>query len=230
MSKTIVCVSALTAVLVTGLGMGVSAHLAGYKYVDGSVVHTSSYDATIDIKVKNPDKFPSALFVQSLWTLVDTECENPAGNTVYGQAALQVLSTSDPEPITSEDVSATENGKATISIHVETDPDDLIGVDPNSLCVNPNWTLVDFLVREMVVTFETQECATSACLGPPGGGPFIHYEYSLTGSPDHNTSTTAAYVEIQACVLPASVHMGDTFPPGQGVPYDCDVIREEHLY
>ena len=232
MSKRIVRVSVLTAFLVAGLGVGVYAHLAGYKNILGTWVHTSSYQAIIDINVKNFGD-EAVVFAQGIWTLIETECRNPAGMLVTGEAALQNFVTSDPMPISASG-DPDKNGRVTVTIPVATTKDELNLPDPNVLCVNPNWELQnDILVRSLIGTFETQECATDACAGPPGGGGFIHYDYNPFGlypdGNDFNAATTAAYVQIHSCVLPESVQLGDTFPPGQGVPYDCTLVREDHL-
>lgn len=237
MSKRILQVIVLTAFLVMGLGVGVYAHLAGYVNLAGTWVHTSSYEATININVK---KFggESLLFVQGIWTLIETECRNPAGQIVTGEAALQNFVTSDPAPITSLSSAPDKNGRVTVTIKVATTKDELNMPNPNVLCVNPNWTLLDdILVRKFIGTFETQECEASGCAEPPGPpGPsnlFIHYDYNPFGlypdGNDYNAATTAAYVQIHSCVLPESVQLGDTFPPGQGVPYDCTPVRSAHL-
>ena len=180
---------AMIIIAITTLGEQVEAHYlrvsAGY-----TIWHSTKCDLVLKA-VPNPDANPAQFECLVTVTLVDTLCQNPTNHNVNpGQAATQtsIVST---EQITPSDITDKKKGIASVDAVIPDGP--LLN---NEFCVNPNWNIVDVLIREATVQYNVWQCVDTSCVSR-----VLH---------------TSSEFE---CTLPAQFNFSN--PPLLETPYQC---------
>lgn len=191
------------------------ADAGSWTIVNGKLVYRSVDCEALLKGTGNPNPNDPSLLTCTLTDLtVDTVCENPTNHQITpGQAALQVArfvgSTTDNNFVLQG------KGKAvgTIPQLVPTcsgtpQPGDacLLGLG-DDVCVNPNWHLVNVLVRSATLQVDTQTCNDS------------NSDQVFGCQTDFSPADTQTY----ECTLTTQYGFGkkQTFPPPSGTPYDC---------
>jgi hypothetical protein len=186
--------------LVAALGPAAEAHLAGT--IRG--IHYRSIECVDDISGvpgtalgTDPTK-PATVTCSALGKRIEILCQNPAGNNVSGNSATQItVSTTDQ--INHQDITNKKKGIAEKILHISDEP-----FLDSRFCVNPNWTPINVLVTDVLITVEVKQCTDSSCL-----------------------TEIITSKEVQACVIPEGYSVENLPPPG--TEYICESVSKRHL-
>jgi len=188
------------------------AHLSGYKKLDGSWRHISSYDCTgAFAKVPSLDQHPALFQCQAVVDSFDFLCANPEGKLtgpdgyVRGNSGPRTVELFAQDVVNEENLTEKVKGAAIKTLLM---PDAVLEAATEE-CSNRNktWFASDELILSVKVRLKTYSCLDDAC-----------------------TETEQASEQLLDCLLPPEYDIVDNPPPGGGTPtpYDCYLIEEAH--
>ncbi len=195
MVKRVFTALALTVVL---LGPEAKAH---YYTSSGFFIHSVLCGVNIT-SLPNPEQHPAKAVCTVVASFVESLCQNPAGQEVFGEAATQLTGVSQ-EQLDAGNVTDKKKGTGHVDVVIS---DDFLLARPDLLCVNPNWSVVDTLVRSLRAKVEIFTCTDESC----------------------SESSLATRFETD-CTLPSQYSLEDN-PPPQGTAYVCAEGEFEHVH
>lgn len=176
--------------MVAVLGPEAKAH---YYTKTGIFIH--SILCSVDISAfPNPTQHPAVGACTVVAAFVESLCRNPGGQEVFGESATNETSVTQ-EQLTNANVTNKKKGTGHVDLVVS---DQFLLNRPDLLCVNPNWSVVAVLIRNLTAKVDMSTCVDELCS-------------------QLNLETTFQ----TNCTLPAVFNLEDN-PPPAGTPYVCD--------